>query len=607
MLFYLASWTLLIVFGAAVGSAWLAITKSSMFSHFGDRMITATWLGLLTIAAILLGLSVVLPLSPAVGLSLVVLLGTVALSAKSVRREFERSLSYLTKPVGMSLVVVAVVVALNSTRLVEAYDTGLYHYPLTHWLSSYGTVPGLALIHFRFGFSSSWFALAAPFDFGPFQGRISALLGGLAILLCLCHFALAISRILQRRADTADWFLSGGYIFVLLVCFSWAFEVSLSPDVPVWILTLLVGWLMLVSGADRSKASRTSSEDGPIVVLILALCTIALKPSAAPIAVTAGLFYWFSSPSTWITRLVSGSVAGLVVVPVVVANVASSGCPLYPNSTLCLEVPWGVGKAGAREVAAGIADWGRWRDATSSAANAGNWMVAWISQPDKLVLVAFCSLCILGFLALRGWRAHKSFPYVLGLALFGTAFLFVNAPNPRFGVGYFSLYPALFLVAAGPKLERLVRSRWAAAGGLKRPTTLAYVLVAIAAMVAVQGSVRDHRLRGELASAYSPQVSMDSKLLDRLLLPPALASSQGDLVVVKNRRLSRIGRLDLAPDRSNGIEYRSPKDRDQCWAATLPCVPAPLEGDVGLRSPANGFRSGFMRLAKVGDVSRRSR
>jgi len=109
-------------------------------------------------------------------------------------------MGYLTRPIALSLAVLAVVVALNSTRFVEAYDTGLYHYPLTRWLSSYGTVRGLALIHFRFGFSSSWFALAAPFDFGPLQGRIASLLGGFAALLCLSHLALAVSRIFERRA-----------------------------------------------------------------------------------------------------------------------------------------------------------------------------------------------------------------------------------------------------------------------------------------------------------------------------------------------------------------------------------------------------------------------
>jgi hypothetical protein len=374
----------------------------------------------------------------------------------------------------------------------------------------------------------------------------------------------------------------------------------------VWILTLLVGWLMLVSGrADAHEPPRTTLGDGPLVVLMLALCTISLKPSAAPIVVVAGVFYWFSSSLRWSTRLLSGAIASVAAVPVVLANVTSSGCPLYPNSAFCLDVPWGVGKAGAQEVAAGIADWGRWRDASAAGTPAGNWVVAWISQPEKLVLMSFCAVCLVGFFALRGWRAGRSVLYALGLALFGTAFVFVSAPNPRFGVGYFALYPAMLLAAAGPKFEPLARGQSSAARGFNRPAALAYLVVAIAGLVAAQGAWREFRVRQEIARAGAAQLPVESEFLHRLLEPPAVASSPGDLVVVKNRKLSRVGRFELATDRWNGIEYRSPQDRDQCWGAALPCVPAPLEGDVGLRSPANGFQSGFAHMAKAGNISRR--
>ena len=589
--------------GAALGLAFLTIPEKPIFPRLGDRMITATWLGLLTMAALLLGLSVVVPLSPTAGFGLVAIVTSAAASMKSVRADFKALLASLAKPVALGVGALAVVVALNSTRFVEAYDTGLYHYPLTRWLSTYGTVRGLALIHFRFGFSSSWFALAAPFDFGSFQGRIAALLGGLAILLCLWHFALAVSRILQRRADQSDWFLAGGYTFILLICFSWAFELSLSPDVPVWILTLLVGWLMLVSGRSKGPSKpETGSDHSPIVVLLLALCTITLKPSAAPIVSIAGLFYWFNSPWRWSTRLLYGVIASLFALPILAANVKSSGCPLYPSSLGCTDVPWGVGKEAARVIAADIGDWGRWRDAAGSPA--GNWVVSWISQPDKLVLISFCGICLLGFVALRGWRGNKSSLYVLGLALFGTVFLLVNAPNPRFGVGYFSLYPALLLAVLGPKLERL----WGDRPELpifKGSKGLAYVALATAAIVAIHGSEREFRFERELRGVDNLQTSTDSKLSGRLLLPPALASTPGDLVITKNRRLNRIGQLELVTDRTNGIDYRSPRDRDQCWAAALPCVPTQLDSDVSLRVPSDGFRSGFVRSAKLSDVSRR--
>jgi len=607
MLFYLASWILLVVSGAAVGSAVLAITKSSIFSHFGDRIITATWLGLLTIGTILLGLSVVLPLSPAIGFGLMAILTTAALSAKAVRRDFRMLRLYRTNSLVLSLGMLAVVAALSSTRLVEAFDTGFYHYQLTRWLSEYGTIRGLGLIFPNFGFSSSWFALAAPFDFGPFQGRVAALLGGLAIFLSLLHFALAVSRIIQRRADRADWFLAGGYALIFPVCFSWAFEVSLSPDVPAWILTLLVGWLMLLTGhSGLRKRSATGSDDSAILPLILALGATTLKLSAAPIVFIAGLFYWFNSSAKWNTRLVSASIASLLLVPIPAASFTSSGCPFYPNPLLCLDVPWGRGKAAAQIISADITEWARWRGPTPSGATAWNWIVPWISHLDNLVLISFCALCLLGFVAARGWRAGESFLYVLGLLLGGTAFVFVMAPNARFGAGYLSLYPALFLAAVGPRLGGLVHWQLVDPGRFRAPsTTVAYVLVGIAGLLAIDASVRELTLRRELRSLTNLQMPKDPDLVNRLLWPPVLARSTGDLILIHNRRYNRLERLELETERSNGIEYRRPKGGGQCWGAALPCAPNPLQNDVRLRFPDNGLRSGLTRSGNLGDASKR--
>ena len=97
---------------------------------------------------------------------------------------------------------------------------------------SFGTVPGLALVHIRLGHSSSWFALAAPFDFGPFRGRTVAIIDSLALYLGLVHLASAARRVLAGRSRTADWFLAGGYPLIIAASFAWSFQASLSPDCP---------------------------------------------------------------------------------------------------------------------------------------------------------------------------------------------------------------------------------------------------------------------------------------------------------------------------------------------------------------------------------------
>src|SRR5205807_10448140 len=99
MLFCLASWIVMAVSGLAVGSAILELTPPSRFPHIGDRVITATWLGVLVTAALLLGMSVLVPLSPVTGLGLMLVLTAVAACNESVRQDFRTVVVHLTKPV----------------------------------------------------------------------------------------------------------------------------------------------------------------------------------------------------------------------------------------------------------------------------------------------------------------------------------------------------------------------------------------------------------------------------------------------------------------------------------------------------------------------------
>jgi hypothetical protein len=608
MLLFLASWALLTVGAVMVGSAILAIGKDPVFHHFGDRVITATWLGLLTFATTLLGLSIFLPLRPGISFTLLALMTALAGCNKRARDLLKFPAVYRTNSVITGIGILAAIAALNSTRLVQLVDTGLYHYPLVRWLSDYGTVAGLALINSGFGSSSSWFALAAPFDFGPFQGRISGLLDGLAIFLSLLHFTLAAFRIIQRRADRADWFLAGGYPLIFLVCFGWAFEVSLSPDVPVWILTLIIGWLMLIAGRPGLvKDPESRSDHGSILPLILAFGAMSIKLNAAPAVALAGLFFWFNSVWKWNTRLVIGAMAGLAAVPFFVANITSSGCPLYPSSHMCLDVPWGVGNKAVQLFAEAVRNFSRWGGPIPPGATARSWVPTWISQTDKLVLLPFSAACLLGFGTARGWRRGRPFLWVLALSLAGIAFVFTTAPNPRFAVGYLTICPALFVSVVGPELDGLIRSHFMSRYKLTRSISLASLLIGVGGLLALQGGVSELKVRLKIDKFKKLQTPLESRSWNRILLPPGLPKSPGDIMVIKNRKLDRVENLQLALERSNGIEYWRPLGGDQCWAVALPCLPTPLEGDVRLRHPDNGLRSGFIRTTDFFDDAQRPR
>jgi len=195
---------------------------------------------------------------------------------------------------------------------------------------------------------------------------------------------------------------------------------------------------------------------------------------------------------------------------------------------------------------------------------------------------------------------NQSFLYVLGLALVGNAFVLVTAPNPRFGAGYLALCPALFLASIGPHLEALGH-RWLHEPVTIKPSNaLAYLLVTIAILLTVQGSVRELKLKRRIQrELQAVRIPAYHDFVNRVAVPPALASSSGDLTYTRRRRYDTPSVLELLSERYNGIEYRRPRVGvgGQCWAAAIPCLPHPLTGDVHLRDPNSGFRRGFVRSA----------
>jgi hypothetical protein len=230
-------------------------------------------------------------------------------------------------------------------------------------------------------------------------------------------------------------------------------------------------------------------------------------------------------------------------------------------------------------------------------ATAWNWIPVWLSQTDKRMLTSFCGACLVGFLSLHGWRKGKPFLWVLALSLAGVAFLFFNAPNPRFGAGYLALYPALFAAVAGPELERWIKIHFTRWMEPIHSISLTAMLLALCALLALQISWNDRKIARKIEQSGSPSAPPNLRSWHRLLLPPALPQSPGDLMVSENRRFDLILSMQLVSERSNGIEYSRPLGTEQCWGVSLPCLPDLLAGDVGLRRPQDGLRSGFTRMA----------
>lgn len=84
----------------------------------------------------------------------------------------------------IALALFSVLILIYNAGPTNMDDTESYHIQMIKWINEYGTVPGIAVLHERFGFNSSWFIAIAQFI--PTGGGVktySVLNGSLSLLL----------------------------------------------------------------------------------------------------------------------------------------------------------------------------------------------------------------------------------------------------------------------------------------------------------------------------------------------------------------------------------------------------------------------------------------
>jgi hypothetical protein len=554
MLFFLCCWVVLLVVARVAGASVLAFTSSGANLDRGDLFFAQVWTGLFSLASALLALSLGGPVSPVVSLCLLAAVAMFFLLPR-VRREVKRAnLSWSERA---AFVILLLAVAWDVTGPVELYDTGLYHYQMVRWLSQAGTVRGMALLHYRLGFSSSWFALSAVFDAGRFLGRAGAVLNGLALALGVLHLAIAASRVLSGTARNCDAFLAGALPLVLLICFAARFQISPTPNLPVALGAVMSGWAMLL-------IRPGASEDWNLPVF-LAAGSVGLKISSLPLF--AAIFAMGLAASARRGRPTAPILASLLAIvglaaPVLLANRVSSGCPLFPSSAFCAATPSAVSAAKANEVSVETTNWAR--DSRplpqTDRASTGIWIGRWVRDPFNLLFAGIALLATAAVLVLRA--ANEV--YIAGAI--ASAAVFAAAPSIRFLAGPVGMLSGSL---AQSLYRRFTRKE-------PRPGTQATARVLFSlAMLACAIIFCDAALREETYRRRT-HIAFPSLSTERLLVPPPIQSAPPGWKV----------------SRTSYIVFTVPAG-DQCWTLPLPCTPYPPSASLGLCRPTVGMRGGF--------------
>ena len=179
MIVLIVGWILVLAVTVTIGAGLLVALGIGLheLGEPGDTAVVAAWSGLGLVGALLLLASLVVPLGPVVVVLVAAVLVAGSLALAPVRAWWVRlgRVGTTARLIAGGLLLVG---AGLFTRPVTLFDSGAYHLGIIEWLSRFGSVPGVALLHIRLGFGSGWFALGAAFNHGFLHGHAAGLLGG---------------------------------------------------------------------------------------------------------------------------------------------------------------------------------------------------------------------------------------------------------------------------------------------------------------------------------------------------------------------------------------------------------------------------------------------
>lgn len=576
MLYFLFVWLVLLIICGMIGITLLSQLEIDCIERVSDRWFISEWLGMTILAIVLLGFSLFMPLSPLLSATLIFGLCSLVLCIKQVRNEIIRLVQKLTQWQLLIGLAAAIAIAAIVSRQVTWVDTGLYHYTVVQWLTRFGTVPGISLLFNNFGFTSSWLAFAAPFNPDSLNARVSAVTNGFVYFLATLQWLTSVFFVFKNKAAFSDWFMlwSGCLVLPILIgtnIFS-PILVSLSQDLPIIFLVGSVAWAMLIIIAQNNQVEKqVGILDISLIPLLLSIGAVAIKLTAVPLLIVSGSFYIFSSGLHWRSSFkracLASGIVFLLLLPFFISGTITSGCPLYPSTRICFDLPWLSAAENLKTIAKNTHGWMSWYGTPPAEVNPWLWSLwKWFESERTNQVTAFAIVFTalinihLVFSAVRKQCDHLL--WLIAIVLIGLAFVMSTAPFIRYSFPYLVIaltLPIVFYGATYFHAQLAGLNDW---------------------IVSHIGMNRLHRVIPVLSLFGAGLITasqINSASAERLILPPPM------------------DRPPVMQKQVNDFSYLSPIDDEElCWATPIPCaftVPA----DVKLRVPERGIQAGFVR------------
>ena len=425
---------------AAIGVGLLALRafKNDTSLHGPAALRTALWWGISGITLIVLTWNLLAPLTgPGVSF-LVSLLALVSAIGWIVNARRVRTFGRVQPRDALlvaGLLIASWAMAYLALGIPINYDTGLYHLGSINYAHDYGTVPGLANLHDRFGFNSSVYPLAAFLSNGLWAGEGFRLIVGVLLTAMAIDLSLRLIGRQRQRLGVSTLALTLGltitWVFVLQV----AGDQLASPtaDTIVVILVVISSVYLLEAVGGEARQSQFAA---------VAVVTAALAGTVRPLN-------WLYCGLVLVTVLVVlnrrwhratmwGSIIFSFVLFVVMLarDAVLSGWLLFPLSLLPMPVDWRYPTP--EQTSTAISAWAKAPQMPFEFSASGwQWLGPWLQSltQDWYVLALVGLIALFLVLAQTGRRLANrlywaAFPAVAVLPVW-----WITAPDPRFAWG----------------------------------------------------------------------------------------------------------------------------------------------------------------------------
>jgi hypothetical protein len=416
---------------------------------------------------LLLGLVVVTTLASLASLfvrinwefQLILLIGAVLITIFILKKPIPFQNSFfknftLSQKIGALFLIVCLILSLiQAVQEPTNSDTGIYHAQTIHWIESYPVVPGLANLHERLGYDSSWLLLNAVFSFSFLGIQSFHLVSGFIFLAIILSFYQGIHQLLARKFLLSNFIRLGFF----LAAFFFLFDQVSSPgtDMPA---TLFLWFILAESIALLENKTKLLDSKEPVFLSLICVFALTIKLSTAPILLLP-LFWMIYKISKKNFKQIGKFLllSFIILIPYVVRNFILTGYPVFPGFPLNIfRFDWALPVDRVREEGEVI----RWFAMLSSVPleyfltmslkdQTINWFANLIPRYKAVILTIPIGVLFNFILCVfNKWRLfireNASFILVLLVFLIGDLFWFFSAPSIRFGFGF--LLGSIFLI-----------------------------------------------------------------------------------------------------------------------------------------------------------------